>query len=756
MPESAWLKINKAMYGTRVFVNGKLAGDHLPCFTPGWFDVRELLAPPGEPNELVVRVGIRESLPKAIPDGWDPEKPNDDHDYVPGIFDSVTLILSGLPRVVNVQAVPDVEGKAVRVVAEIEGRAEPGARVRFLVSEAAGGQQAGAADAACPAGDGRRTLDVRIPIRDCQLWSPEHPFLYHLDVSTPGDTLRTRFGVRSFRLNHQTGYAELNGRPYFLRGTTVCAYRFFTDPKRADLPWREDWVRKLHRTFKDMHWNSMRYTIGFPPEQWYRIADEEGLLIQDEFPLWCMNSWPKEITAKTLVEQYTEWMRERWNHPSVVIWDAQNETVADASGVAHGLTETGKAIVAVRGLDLSNRPWDNGWDAPVAPGDSYEAHPYVFGYRAFQFADFATLSGAPGEPGGLQCAELPNTHQNPIIINEYGWGHLRRDGELTDPSFAKFYQDLPWKTKTIVERQALHARVMAAETEFWRARRRCAGVLHFCGLCYAKPHVPTSDHFVDIEKLNLEPYFAKYVRDAFAPVGLMIDFWGDRMLAGRQIDGPRRGDQRSRRGLRLYGPFFCHARRETGGGTGAGLPARQAWHEDVGCPRDGSRRTRPLSTGCPAQPAGATERRKPARLRGGDRGSPERGAGVPKKATASSSLPDRPASNAVDGKGWTRWSSEPSDPQWLMIDLGEPKTMSRVWLCWEGISNVCYAKEYRLQVSDNAAHWTNVYHTDAGGGGIEDIRFPPIEKRYIRLLATKRSDPKSPIGYTLFEFKVYR
>ena len=375
-------------------------------------------------------------------------------------------------------------------------------------------------------------LDVRIPIRDCQLWSPEHPFLYHLDVSTPGDTLRTRFGVRSFRLNHQTGYAELNGRPYFLRGTTVCAYRFFTDPKRADLPWREDWVRKLHRTFKDMHWNSMRYTIGFPPEQWYRIADEEGLLIQDEFPLWCMNSWPKEITAKTLVEQYTEWMRERWNHPSVVIWDAQNETVADASGVAHGLTETGKAIVAVRGLDLSNRPWDNGWDARVAPGDSYEAHPYVFGYRAFQFADFATLSGTPGEPGGLQCAELPNTHQNPIIINEYGWGHLRRDGELTDPSFAKFYEDLPWKTKTIVERQALHARVMAAETEFWRARRRCAGVLHFCGLCYAKPHVPTSDHFVDIEKLNLEPYFAKYVRDAFAPVGLMIDFWGDRMLAG--------------------------------------------------------------------------------------------------------------------------------------------------------------------------------------------------------------------------------
>ena len=91
-----------------------------------------------------------------------------------------------------------------------------------------------------------------------------------------------------------------------------------------------------------------------------------------------------------------------------------------------------------------------------------------------------------------------------------------------------------------------------------------------------------------------------------------------------------------------------------------------------------------------------------------------------------------------------------------MIDLGEPKKMSRVWLCWEGISNVCYAKEYRIQVSDNAAHWTDVYQTNAGGGEIEDIRFAPVEKRYIRLLATKRNDPKNTIGYTLFEFKVYR
>ena len=63
-------------------------------------------------------------------------------------------------------------------------------------------------------------------------------------------------------------------------------YRFFEDPQCGDHPWREDWVRRLHRAFKGMHWNSLRYCIGFPPEMWYRIADEEGILIQDEFPIW--------------------------------------------------------------------------------------------------------------------------------------------------------------------------------------------------------------------------------------------------------------------------------------------------------------------------------------------------------------------------------------------------------------------------------------------------------------------------------------
>jgi len=73
-------------------------------------------------------------------------------------------------------------------------------------------------------------------------------------------------------------------------------------------------------------------------------------------------------------------------------------------------------------------------------------------------------------------------------------------------------------------------------TEYWRANRFCAGVLDFCGLGYSRPTEPrgiTSDHFIDIKNLIYEPLYVKYVKPAFVPVGLMIDFWDRNLQSGR-------------------------------------------------------------------------------------------------------------------------------------------------------------------------------------------------------------------------------
>jgi hypothetical protein len=349
-------------------------------------------------------------------------------------------------------------------------------------------------------------------------------------LSTGGDAVKVRFGMRSFGFDAKAKRAVLNGRPYFMRGTNVCIYRFFEDADRQDLPWRADWVRRLHQKFKSMHWDSIRYCIGFPPEMWYDIADEEGLLIQDEFPIWIGGKAPENPKAEKIIPEYTEWMRERWNHPCVVIWDGQNESFTD---------QTGKAIQAVRHLDLSNRPWENGWSEPQSPSDCVESHPYLFirmwsEKKPFFLKELANVSGVPALNPRQKKLNVP------IIINEYCWLWLNRDGSptcLTD----KVYESLLGPNSTVDQRRMLHARYVAALTEFWRCHRECAGVLHFCGLGYSrsgdKPRPEggaTSDHFVDLEKLTFEPKIEEHVGEAFNPVGLMLDFWAEEAPCGEK------------------------------------------------------------------------------------------------------------------------------------------------------------------------------------------------------------------------------
>jgi hypothetical protein len=535
VPEVALLKINKARYGTKVFLNGQPVGEHVGCFTPGYFDVKGQLKGEGGENELIVRVGAgREALPTDTPTGWDFEK----WLYIPGIYDSVELILSGRPYIGNIQTVPDPARKTVGVEVEIDARGKPGlVTLRATVAEAKSGKEVGFAalvadteGSRLATGGGPVKVSLQIPIYNCRLWSPEDPFLYELRVSTAGDAASTRFGMRSFRFDSKAKGAVLNDKVYFMRGSNVCAYRFFEDASRGDLPWRADWVRRLHEKFRQMHWNSLRYCIGFPPEPWYDVADEEGFLIQDEFPIWIGDKAPENPVAAKIVPQYTEWMRERWNHPCVVIWDGQNESFTN---------ETGKAICAVRGLDKSHRPWENGWSEPQSPADCRESHPYRFikGWGGKEFFHLSELEGTSGKP---DLNDRQRKLDVPVIINEYDWLWITRDGQPTSLT-QHVYRNLLGADATPAQRRLLYARTMAALTEYWRCHREAAAVMEFCGLSYSrsgeKPRPEggaTSDHFLDVAKLEMEPAYAEYVGEAFNPVGLMLDFWKEKVAPGER------------------------------------------------------------------------------------------------------------------------------------------------------------------------------------------------------------------------------
>jgi len=108
------------------------------------------------------------------------------------------------------------------------------------------------------------------------------------------------------------------------------------------------------------------------------------------------------------------------------------------------------------------------------------------------------------------------------------------------------------------------------------------------------------------------------------------------------------------------------------------------------------------------------------------------------EATASSvENAGTPASAAVDGDSSTRWSSAWSDPQWLQLDLGAEADISGFTINWEA----AFATAYHIEVSDDAAAWTQVYDTTAGVGGTTNITVPAgTSGRYVRLTRTAESN----------------
>ena len=106
-----------------------------------------------------------------------------------------------------------------------------------------------------------------------------------------------------------------------------------------------------------------------------------------------------------------------------------------------------------------------------------------------------------------------------------------------------------------------------------------------------------------------------------------------------------------------------------------------------------------------------------------------------------------PASAVNDGNKSTRWSSAFSDPQWIRIDLQSAYNITGARIFWEAAA----AKNFEIQVSNNATTWTRVYSTTSGDGGTDNFSFTATA-RYIRMLSTARI---TEYGNSIYEFEVF-
>lgn len=505
------LRIAKAQFGLRAWFNGYDLGEHLPCFSAAVFDVTPYIRV-GR-NEVVLRVGAHPCiLPPDVPPGSDQEKTL----WTPGIYDDVTLWFSDNPTVTSIQVAPDIHRACATVRATIRNNVstaivfQPRATVREAASARDAGQWEGAAITLGP-GEGR-TVECSVPIEKPHLWEPDDPFLYRLEFSTGGDAQDVRFGLREFRFDTPTRRAYLNDKLIFLRGSNITLHRFFEDPQCQDRPWDPQWVRRLLVEWpKSLGWNCFRFSIGPVPDFWLDLADEVGLIIENEFFMWVMR---KTWSPDTVKAHVAGWMEDSWNHPSVGWWSLCNETWDPALDAMIG---------DLRKLDLSGRAWNNGYYLPQGTDDPVDDHHYIFHHEVPAKGMSSTLEQYKVSTGP-KSTNSPHPTAHATVLNEYGWLWLHRDGTPCSLTW-NTYAALLKPDATPADRIRLHAELLSHETRHFRAHRNYAGVLHFTFLTADHPNAFTGDLWRDVATLEMWPEYEEAFANAFQPVCVHLHYF---------------------------------------------------------------------------------------------------------------------------------------------------------------------------------------------------------------------------------------
>lgn len=543
--EQVLLYIGSAQYGRHIYVNGQYAGSYEYNYSHSYTDITRFLKK-GE-NEIVIMLGawsIQFNDPNTVAHVlYDGESTDDE----PGITDSVSLIFNASPEVQSVQTNPDIDKGSVQVQVTLNNRSDKAVSsdVTITVFELGVFENGKPKQDEVKVGEythkgvnisanSTKTFIVdEITLNNWskdKCWSPDSPFLYRIEIKTSGDTYTTRFGMRTFDFDPVTKYARLNGEIFYLFGTNVAIERYFDDPLCGNTPWQDDWIRKLYSEFRDINWVCFRTHLGHANSKWFDIADEMGMMIFDEYATWGDNDG---CTLNSIMPEIYAWIDSRANHPSMIVFDAQNEALYTSM--------TDNIIRLGREYDLQHRPWDNGWRPPVSENDPVECHPYIIGTQGITGLNNMNVSKPVVSTAdlGWTYSKHPN---NPYLINEHGEYWINREGAAMSSTVGTWNTVLPNGTNE--QRLTYYAELMAAQMEAFRTERAYVGLLFFCGLGSSFPSAQgvTSDilspDVSTAESLQIRPYTKKLLKNAFSDLGIVIDEYTENVKRGDRFRLP--------------------------------------------------------------------------------------------------------------------------------------------------------------------------------------------------------------------------
>ena len=323
-----FLRFGAVNYAAHVYLNGRRVGEHRGGFTPFAFDVTASLR--AGDNQVTVGVDSERSSGDVPP-------PVTDWEDYGGITRSVSLV--GVPETYVDDAWIRLTADR-RIAASIRldgpGAANRAVRVRvpalgLVVAGTTGADGRFEGSAAAPAG--------------LRLWSPETPTLYDVRVEAGADVLADRIGFRTIAVRgHEI---LLNGKPVFLRGISLHEEELGADPTRAISPAA---ARALLSEVKvGLHGNYVRLAHYPHGEVMTRMADEIGLIVWSEIPVYWQVDWNRPETLATARRMLAENILRDRNRAAIGLWSVGNETPVSDS--RNAFLDT--LVADVRALDDS-------------------------------------------------------------------------------------------------------------------------------------------------------------------------------------------------------------------------------------------------------------------------------------------------------------------------------------------------------------------------------------------------------------------
>lgn len=330
------LRLERCHWETTVYVDGNSVGSDERLSTPNVFDLTRV-ATPGV-HTLTLCVDNRLKYPM---DQWAHGTTEYTQTNWNGVVGEMVLEAKEPCHLRRVDIYPDVERKSVRV--------------RAAVPQLGGGQK-GSLQLKVRDADGRIVASRVVEIdslltkdavettlamgRQVNLWDEFTPYLYTLDASLQvdgrADTTSLRFGMR--RVEQGRHHIRLNGRDIHLRGVLDCAVFPLTGYPSTSVG---DWKR-IFRTVRSYGMNHVRFHSWCPPEAAFVAADELGLYLQVELPMWIKDVGRYPARRDFFEREMYAVLDAYGNHPSFILMCNGNENEGNFD-VLEDLVRKGRA-----------------------------------------------------------------------------------------------------------------------------------------------------------------------------------------------------------------------------------------------------------------------------------------------------------------------------------------------------------------------------------------------------------------------------